>query len=109
MAKKPKIGINHHSGLVEYDDGNTVIEFVREDIEQICRVLLSDVSLNVDLNGMRLKQSKWKWWYGIEKIKLQYKYPIDSPVVKIGIKEADLLYKFFLDNWASIASYKDVE
>ena len=52
MAKKPSLSINPYNGLVEYNHGTDVLEFIREDIEQICSVLLDDADLNV----MRLQQ-----------------------------------------------------
>lgn len=96
MAKKPSLSINQYNGLVEYSDGNYTIEFIHEDIEQICSVLLDDADLNV----MRLQQYKWKWWYskhhisGSCHIKLQYRQEPDSPIVVIGKNEAELLWSF---------------
>ena len=96
MAKKPSLSINPYNGLVEYNYGTDVLEFIREDIEQICSVLLDDADLNV----MRLQQYKWKWWYskhhisGSHHIKLQYRQEPDSPTIVIGRNEAELLRSF---------------
>ncbi len=86
------LSINPYNGLVEYNYGTDVLEFIREDIEQICSVLLDDADLNV----MRLQQYKWKWWYskGSHQIMLQYRQEPDSPIIVIGKNEAELLRSF---------------
>ena len=98
MANIPSLSINPYNGLVEYNHGTDVLEFIREDIEQICSVILDDADLNV----MRLQQYKWKWWYlnfehhipGSHQIMLQYRQEPDSPTIVIGRNEAELLRSF---------------
>ena len=112
MAKKPSLSVNPYVGLVEYNYGTDVLEFIREDIEQICSVILDDADLNV----MRLQQYKWKWWYlyhwyspGNHQIMLQYRQEPDSPTIVIGKNEAELLRSFIEPIKDKIASYKDFE
>ena len=113
MAKKPSLSVNPYVGLVEYNYGTDVLEFIREDIEQICSVILDDADLNV----MRLQQYKWKWWYlnfehhipGSHQIMLQYRQEPDSPTIVIGKNEAELLRSFIEPIKDKIASYKDFE
>jgi hypothetical protein len=113
METKPSLSINPYNGLVEYNYGTDVLEFIREDIEQICSVILDDADLNV----MRLQQLKWKWWYlnfqphipGSHTILLQYREEPDSTILAIGKDEAELLRSFIEPITESIACLADYQ
>ena len=105
------VSISTYTGLLAYKGH----EFVREDIEQLHFVLGKHGSLN----GMRLQQSKWDWWYDSERNVITLQDITDYKMLQYGFESEKIEICYddvlnilnFMDEHPDVvvASYKDFQ
>jgi hypothetical protein len=86
------ISVNKYSGLLSYETPKGILEFVREDIEQLSDVIL----LGANPSVVRLDPDRWDW-----------KFITSGKYFELFDKTLGIDYTFTIDDVFDISDYRD--